>query len=213
MNIKLDTIIPSPLSEVAHPVDSVWNNDLELVHGMNYLIDAPSGKGKTTLLNIIYGIRKDYSGDLYFNQSNSKTFTQNNWSEMRKDKLSMVFQDLRLFGNLTPIENIELKQSLSKTTIVPSVKEMSSRLGIESLLNKPCKKLSFGQQQRVAIIRALQQPFEWLLLDEPFSHLDTENIRIASELIGEVCSNQNAGIVATTLGSEYPFTIHKRLII
>ena len=68
-------------------------------------------------------------------------------------------------------------------------------------MERKCQTLSYGQQQRVAIVRALCQPFEWLLLDEPFSHLDEQNSTIALELIQEVCAAHNAGLIVTSLGS------------
>jgi ABC-type multidrug transport system ATPase subunit len=68
------------------------------------------------------------------------------------------------------------------------------------------KTLSLGQRQRVAIIRALCQPFDFLLMDEPFSHLDDDNIAILTELIGSEVEKQKAGMILTSLGSEYNFT-------
>ena len=60
-----------------------------------------------------------------------------------------------------------------------------------------------GQQQRVAIIRALAQPFEWILLDEPFSHLDEENTQKCLTLIHQRCDEQRAGFILTTLGDDH----------
>jgi ABC-type lipoprotein export system ATPase subunit len=71
------------------------------------------------------------------------------------------------------------------------------------LLEKKIKILSYGERQRIAIIRSLMQPFEWLLLDEPFGHLDEENIRKACELIKSECKKRDAGILMTSLGPDY----------
>lgn len=76
---------------------------------------------------------------------------------------------------------------------------MAKRLGIESKLTKPCKTCSYGEQQRIAIIRSLQQPFDFLLMDEPFSHLDENNRQIAMELIEEECTARKASIVLADL--------------
>jgi len=80
---------------------------------------------------------------------------------------------------------------------------MAEKLNVAPLLGKMCKHMSFGEQQRVAIIRSLCQPFEYLLMDEPFSHLDKGNIKIACELIRDKCVKNNAGLILTTLGEHY----------
>ena len=71
--------------------------------------------------------------------------------------------------------------------------------------------LSLGQKQRVSIIRSLCQPFDFLLLDEPFSHLDESNIEILSSIIHQELDNQNAGFIMTTLNNEYLFKYDKIL--
>ena len=80
---------------------------------------------------------------------------------------------------------------------------MAQNLGIENLLEKKCGELSYGQRQRVAIIRALSQPFEYLLLDEPFSHLDDENTQKACTLIETALAKNNAGLILVSLGEKY----------
>ena len=76
---------------------------------------------------------------------------------------------------------------------------MAKRLGIESKLEKLCNTCSYGEQQRIAIIRALQQPFDFLLLDEPFSHLDENNRQIAMQLMEEEAVERNGAIILTDL--------------
>jgi putative ABC transport system ATP-binding protein len=86
--------------------------------------------------------------------------------------------------------------------------EMAAALGIAEKMQSKCGTLSLGQQQRVAIIRALAQPFQMLLMDEPFSHLDEDNIRLACALIEHKCKQHNAGLILTTLNQPYfiPYT-------
>ena len=71
--------------------------------------------------------------------------------------------------------------------------------------------MSYGQRQRIAIIRALCQPFDFLLLDEPFSHLDADNIQKAIDLILEICNAENAGMMLVSLGEDYGISFDKRL--
>ena len=81
------------------------------------------------------------------------------------------------------------------------------QLGIADKINVKAGKLSFGQQQRVAFIRALCQPFDFLFLDEPISHLDDDNSRIMGELIIAEAKAQGAGVIATSIGKhiELPY--------
>lgn len=136
---------------------------------------------------------------------NCKEFTQNEWSDLRRNRLSIVFQDLQLFPSLTVEENLLIKNDLNKLFSNEEIKEMILNLGMGDKWNQKCSLLSMGQQQRVAIVRSLLQPFEWLILDEPFSHLDKENTAICLKLINERCNQLNAGFILTTLGSNHEF--------
>ena len=84
-------------------------------------------------------------------------------------------------------------------------------LNVSHTLAKRCETLSYGERQRIAIIRALIQPFDWLLLDEPFSHLDSENARKAAALISAEVLARNAGMIVTSHGAnsffEYDSTL------
>ena len=82
---------------------------------------------------------------------------------------------------------------------------MAQSLGVQHILGQRAGLCSYGEQQRIAIIRALMQPFEWLLLDEPFSHLDKENIIKAAALIKEECLQRNAGFIITDLDEDEHF--------
>ncbi len=188
---------------------NVWNSHLELEPGGHYLLQAASGKGKTTFLHILYGIRKDYTGHVSLDSRDIRSFGQDDLPVLRKGTLSCLFQDLRLFGELTAEENICMKPGTKFETA--RIRDWAIRLGVAELLPRRCHTLSFGQQQRIACIRALSQSFAWLLLDEPFSHLDQENISLMSGLILERCAEENAGLIVTSLGGDYGFKGFKTL--
>ena len=126
---------------------------------------------------------------------------------MRQQQLSVIFQDLRIFEQLTAQENIELKRVMIKQPYCTTekVEEMAARLNVTHIMNQSGKTLSYGERQRIAIIRALVQPFEWLVMDEPFSHLDDENARRAAALITEECRARNAGFILTDLDDDRRF--------
>jgi putative ABC transport system ATP-binding protein len=106
---------------------------------------------------------------------------------------------MRLFDDLTVFENINIKRQLQPRHNEEKIKEMAERLGIGNKLSSTCSTCSYGEQQRVAIIRSLMQPFDFLLLDEPFSHLDNENAQKAMTLMLEEAKLQQAAIIFADL--------------
>lgn len=213
MNIRFDNVIPIPLKNQHLHNDSVWNTDCTFHSGEKILIKAPSGTGKTTFALSVYGLRTDFEGDIFFEKQNSKSFNQKQWAAMRQTSLSVVFQDLRLFPQLTARENLLLKQKLTGDDSVLLIEEMAFKLDVTHKLDQKVQYLSLGQQQRFAIIRALLQPFKWLLLDEPFSHLDNENVQRACGLISEVCAQNNAGLFVTSLEDNHSFHYTRTVFI
>lgn len=196
-----DRVIPAFLEGGVIPPSDVWNTNLTLNQGERYIVEAPSGKGKSTFLGILFGSRKDFKGHVSFDEMDVSSISKSDWSTIRSSKISMLFQELRLFEMLTVRENFELKLALNNSVSMTQAEEWLARLGLQGFMDRKCQTLSYGQQQRVAIVRSVCQPFEWLLLDEPFSHLDEQNASIALELIQEVCASQNAGLIVTSLGS------------
>jgi len=116
MKYTLRNILPNPLKEQkrGHQSD-IWETTCHLEKGKKYLITAPSGKGKSTFLHILYGLRKDFSGKVTLDKNELSTISTNAWADLRKDNLAIVFQDLRLFPKLSALDNILLKSSLCRT--------------------------------------------------------------------------------------------------
>lgn len=205
MDITFQNIMPQPLASMQHGDESIWGNHVVLKHGHKIMLNASSGKGKSTFTSVVFGLRKDFEGKLLYDQTDTAKFTPADWTEIRKIKISVVFQDLQLFPTLTVKENLFLKNELCNVFSENELIQMLEALEIDNKWEQKCGLLSMGQQQRVAIIRALCQPFEWLILDEPFSHLDVENTRRSLKLINERCNNLNAGFVLTSLGDRHEF--------
>ncbi|MCB0520006.1 MAG: ATP-binding cassette domain-containing protein [Lewinellaceae bacterium] len=214
--ISLSQLLPIPLKEMPggiQPASNIFGTESHFEKGKNYLVIAPSGKGKSTLLHILYGLRNDYEGNVSIGHKNIRQFTPDEWAELRQSKLAIVFQDLRLFPQLTARDNILLKASLTNVVSENEIKEMAARLGVDDVLNQVAETLSYGQRQRIAIIRALCQPFEYLLLDESFSHLDEANMEKASKLMEEVCKKQAAGKILVSLGERYLFEYDEEWVL
>ena len=210
MTFTFEKLIPLPMIEIPVEGSAVWEADsFTFSQGKSYLVEAASGKGKTSLLSIMFGLRKDYRGSLFIDGTDARTFNSKEWSRFRKQRASYIFQGLELFGDLSAMDNILLKNQITKFKTRQQIIDLAERLDMASFLHRKCRLLSFGQQQRIAIIRALCQPFEFLFADESFSHIDKQNSAVAMQLIREECNAQNAGLILTSLGNnDHEFDSH-----
>lgn len=194
-------VLPHVFSESGDVLDSeVWKKDITLEKGRIYLIEAASGTGKSSFCSYLYGYRDDYSGQIYFDGQDIKQLSVSWWIDLRRCSLSLLFQELRLFPELTAWENVMIKNNLTDYKNIEEIKIYFERLGIADKKNSLVGKMSFGQQQRVAFIRALCQPFDFIFLDEPISHLDEENGHILSSILLEETEKQEAGVIVTSIG-------------
>lgn len=131
------------------------------------------------------------------------------WVEMRKNHISHLFQELRLFPELTALENVQIKNKITNFKSESQIKEWFDMLGIADKLNAKVGRMSFGQQQRVAMIRALVQPFDFILADEPISHLDDNNSRIMADIMMKEAHEQGAGVIVTSIGKHMDLKYEK----
>ncbi len=199
MSIALHQLRPPFLEAEKISGSGIWGHECNFVKGKNIQIVAPSGSGKTSLIHFMYGLRKDHGGEIAINGESLRIITAEKLAVLRTKCVSIVFQDLRLFAAQTALQNIEVKTQQTYCKTRAQIEEMASHLGIRNKLNQPAGNCSFGEQQRIAIIRALQQPFDFILLDEPFSHLDDANSEKALQLIEQEASERNAAIILADL--------------
>ena len=209
--ITLVDVLPRVFADDSIPPSEVWRGDLSLRKGDVCLVEAASGGGKSSLCAYIYGSRDDYEGTLRFNGTDVRTFSPAQWQELRRRHLAYLPQELSLFPELTAMENIELKNSLTGHAGKEQIEEWLHELGIDSRRDYPAGRLSIGQQQRVAILRSVCQPFDFILLDEPVSHLDEENNAIAAAIVSREAAWQGAGIISTSVGNPISIDVDVRL--
>lgn len=200
--IELKNILPEAFKQLDKVESDVWHQSMTFHKKKIYLIKAVSGAGKSSLCGYLYGDRKDYQGIISFDGANIATLNHKDWVDIRRNHLSLIFQDLKLFPELTALENIQIKNNLTHHKKKKEIINWLDRLGLKEHIHQPASKLSFGQQQRVAFIRALCQPLDFILLDEPVSHLDQKNADLMSTILMEEFERESFGIIVTTIGRD-----------
>lgn len=204
--IRLQQVLPRVFARRDSITSDIWHRDLIFRKGERCLIEAASGTGKSSLCSYLYGYRGDYEGIITFDGKNIRSLDTAGWTALRRRSLSLLFQELRLFPELTALENVLLKNRLSGYKSRQEILTLFEAAGIADKVNEKNGILSFGQQQRVAFIRCLCQPFDFILLDEPVSHLDENNARVLARLLEEEAGHQGAGILVTSIGKALPLS-------
>lgn len=212
MQLSLKQLVPIPLKEkILSGSSSIWLQENTFSSGEYVFIKAPSGTGKTTLMHLLYGLRNDKEGKFAWGEKQDNQIKPEDWSQLRSEVISIIFQDMRLFPELTAWENIEIKRAWKNAITKEQIYEWMNELDIAHKKHSLAKTLSYGEQQRVAIIRALSQQYSFLLMDEPFSHLDNNNINKAARLIDRVTKENGAGIILVDLEDNNHFIYTRKL--
>ena len=198
--ISLHNTLPLVFAQRSDNTSELWLQNVSFERGHLYLIEAASGTGKSSLCAYLTGYRRDYSGAITFDGRDIRDLHNFEWTGIRRRSLSLMFQELRLFPELTAWENVEIKNQLTRHKSEAELTAWFEALGIDEKRNTRLGLMSFGQQQRVALIRALCQPFDFLLADEPVSHLDQENSQVMGEVMMQEAQRQGAAVIITSIG-------------
>ena len=207
--IKFQSVLPQVFAQRTDLDSEIWKQDVTFEKGHLYLVEADSGKGKSTFCSYILGYRHDYSGSILFDNDVTADYKVAQWVEMRKRHISHLFQELRLFPELTAMENVEIKNKMTGFKSREQILQWFDRLGIADKVDAKIGRMSFGQQQRVAMMRALCQPFDFILADEPISHLDDTNSRIMGDIMMTEAKAQGAGVIVTSIGKHMDLPYEK----
>lgn len=208
-SITIDNLLPHALQQNTSLHSEIWLKELTFRRGETYLLEAASGAGKSSLCSFIIGLRQDYNGSIRFDNTDIRCLHTHEWTNIRQRHVSLMFQQLRLFPELTAWENVEIKNSLTRHKTKHELKQWFEALGIADKMHEPVGRMSIGQQQRVAMMRALAQPFDFLLADEPVSHLDDDNSLLLSHILKEEADRQQASIIVTSIGRHMPLNYTK----
>ncbi|MGL5511768.1 MAG: ABC transporter ATP-binding protein [Sporomusa sp.] len=170
--------------------------------GEQIILAGASGSGKTTLLHLIAGLLSPSAGEIAWNGKRIDTLPETKRTTWRAQNVGYVFQKFNLLPGLSVIENIMAASVLSGhpfgKTIQAKVKSLLSQVGLVGRANDRPQRLSTGEQQRVAVIRALINKPCLILADEPTASLDHDNAMIVLDLLQTLChENQSTLLVAT----------------
>ena len=207
--IFFNAVVPHVFAQNADLKSEIWRSDVRFERGRLYLIEAESGMGKSTFCSYVIGYRNDYEGRIMFDGDDTRKYGISQWTEIRRSHISHLFQELRLFPELTAWENVAIKNRLTGYADDTLVDSWFERLGIADKRNARIGEMSFGQQQRVALMRSLVQPFDFILLDEPISHLDDRNGAVVGQIVLEEAAKQNAGVIMTSIGKHIDLDYEK----
>lgn len=207
--IAFHKVVPDIFSQRNDLMSDIWNQDVVFEKGRLYLVEANSGKGKSTFCSYVLGYRHDYSGGIMFDSISTSSLTVADWVRIRERHVSCLFQELRLFPELTAFENVEIKNKLTGYKTRRQILEWFDMLGISDKLDVKIGHMSFGQQQRVAMMRALAQPFDFILADEPISHLDDTNSDTMGRLMMNEAKSQGAAVIVTSIGKHMDLEYEK----
>ena len=199
-SINFCSVCPQVFLHREDLTSEVWKQNIGFNKGKTYLVEADSGQGKSTFCSYVMGYRHDYEGKILFDQQDIIQYRVKEWTDVRRLHISCLFQDLRLFPELTAMENVEIKNQLTQHKSKEEIVSWFERMGIADKMNTQIGLMSFGQQQRVAMIRALVQPFDFILADEPISHLDDQNAEMMGVIMMEEAQAQHAGVIVTSIG-------------
>jgi putative ABC transport system ATP-binding protein len=183
---------------IVHALQGV---DLEFANGSLTVVHGRSGSGKTTLLNLIGGLDRPTSGRVWVDGEEISSLGENELVRVRRDKIGFVFQSFGLVPILTAAENVEIPLRLHNADPAERterVAELLSLVGLAGRAKHRPYELSGGEQQRVAIVRALANRPRLLIADEPTGQLDSANARTIMQVIRDLVRSERVSAIVAT---------------
>ncbi len=180
-------------------ISAVDGMSFEIEKGELVVIAGPSGAGKTTLLNMLGGMDTASGGEIWLDGEAISAYKSRRLTEYRRYDIGFVFQFYNLVQNLTALENVELASEICKDPLDSA--EMLREVGLADRMNNFPSQLSGGEQQRVAVARALAKNPKLLLCDEPTGALDYNTGKTILQLLQDTCRNTGRTVVIITHNS------------
>ncbi len=172
--------------------------NLDIHTGEIVILLGKSGSGKTTLLNLLSGIDLPSSGDIIINNTNLTTLTENDRTRLRRYNMGFVFQFFNLIPTLSVEDNLKLPLELTGKKDTQKIDHLLQEVGLLDRKHSFPDKLSGGEQQRVAICRALVHDPEIILADEPTGNLDYETGQTIIDLLDRLVRQEGKTMIMVT---------------
>jgi putative ABC transport system ATP-binding protein len=169
--------------------------EFALAAGEQLALRGESGSGKTTFLNLIAGILAADSGSIVLDGREQEKLSESQRDRLRAETIGYIFQTFNLLQGHTVLENVELGMAFGRGVNRAQAETLLRRVGLGDKLDHHPRQLSTGQQQRVAVARALANQPKLVLADEPTGNLDRRNARESLLLIREVCRETGAALL------------------
>jgi len=198
--IKINNLTKT-YNETQVPVHAVNGIDLEFEKGEFVAIVGPSGCGKTTLMNMIGGLEVPTSGDVEVNGTDMSKLSSNKLIKFRLDNIGFVFQSYNLIPVLTAKENVEfimMLQNWEKVRMTERTITLLESVGLADKINSRPNQMSGGEQQRVAVARALASKPQFVLADEPTANLDSHATSQLLDIMKRLNEEENITFIFAT---------------
>lgn len=205
--IEVNELTKTYIEKTGVKTEALRGVSLSIKSGEFMSVAGPSGSGKTTFLNIVGSLDKPTSGKVVFDGQDITKTPIAGLAGFRLNKIGFVFQAYNLFNTLSALENVEYVMLLKGMPIderKAKAIELLKRVGLRAYINKRPNQLSGGEQQRVAVARALASGPLLILADEPTANLDSENASMLLDLMKELNREKNITFI---------FSTHDRLIM
>ena len=173
-------------------------NDFEIDSGQQIAVSGDSGSGKTTFLNLISGIIRPDSGNIFINETDITKLSESKTDRFRAKNIGYIFQTFNLLQGYTALENVLIGMMFSGRSDRKVSENALAKAGLSGKFNSKPSELSVGEQQRVSVARAIVNSPGLILADEPTANLDTENSKIVIQLIKEICNEKNISLITVT---------------
>ena len=191
--------VSKTVSSGGRPLTILHPTDLAVARGDTVAVVGPSGSGKSTLLGLIAGLDAPTSGRIVIDGTDITTLGEDTLARLRGQKIGFVFQFFHLIGSLTAVENVLVPLELAGTREAPArARELLAEMGLADRGHHYPSQLSGGEQQRVAVARALANDPPLLLADEPTGNLDSATGEHIMDLLFEVNRSRGTTLVLVT---------------
>lgn len=213
--LKIDSLVKT-FANKGSKTEVLRNVSLNINKGDRYAITGPSGAGKSTLLNIIGTLDKPSSGMVLYRSTNLFSYSQKELAEFRNNKLGFIFQFHHLLPEFNALENTIMPALIAgknKSSMEEKGFQLLEKMGLEKRITHKPGEMSGGEQQRVAVARALIMEPEIVLADEPTGNLDTPTGREVFDLLLELNNELETTLIIVTHNEEFALKMSRRIVI